>query len=125
MPVNNGVFTPLTLDTALSEIIADAPSSIVFAPGNPPELILANMFAQASVDIDENNGEIMALFMSPVGSMIDLMNPNNPRNGSIAASGYVLVTNPTGSPIVIPANTILTAATGQQYITGSTPLTVP
>ena len=64
MPVQNGVFSPLTLDTALSEIIADAPSSIVFAPGNPPELILANMFAQASVYIDENNGEIMSLFMS-------------------------------------------------------------
>lgn len=91
MPVKNGVFTPLTLDTALSEIIADAPSSIVFAPGNPPELILANMFAQASVNIDENNGEIMALFMSPVGTMIDLMNPNNPRKDAISASGYVTV----------------------------------
>jgi hypothetical protein len=125
MPVTLGVFTPLTFDTALSEIIADAPSSIVFAPGNPPELILANMFAQASVYIDENNGEIMSLFMSPVGAMIDLMNPNNPRNDAIAASGYVNVTNPTGSPITIPASTIFTASTGQQYLTGSTPLIVP
>ena len=124
MPVTSGVFTPLTLDTALSEIIADAPSSIVFAPGNPPELILANMFAQASVDIDENNGEIMALFMSPVGSMIDLMNPNNPRNEAIAAIGYVLVTNPTGTAISIPPNTIFIASTGQQYQTGTTALTV-
>ena len=125
MPVKNGVYTPLTLDTALNEIIAAAPSSIVFAPGNPPELILANMFAQASVDIDENSGEIMALFMSPVGAMIDLMNPSNPRKEAIAASGYVVVTNPTASPITIPANTILTAATGQQYQTGDTPLIVP
>ena len=125
MPVINGVFSPLTFDTALSEIIADAPSSIVFAPGNPPELILANMFAQASVYIDENNGEIMSLFMSPVGAMIDLMNPNNPRNEAIAASGYVIVSNPTASPISIPPNTIFTASTGQQYQTGLTALTVP
>lgn len=125
MPVSGGVFTPLTLDTALSEIIADAPSSIVFAPGNPPELILANMFAQASVYIDENNGEIMALFLSPVGSMIDLMNPNNPRKGAVAASGYVVVTNPAGSPVVVPAATAFTASTGQTYVTGDLPLTVP
>jgi len=125
MPVTDGVFTSLTLDTALSEIIADAPSSIVFAPGNPPELVLANMFAQASVNIDENNGEIMALFMSPVGAMIDLMNPNNPRKSAIAASGYVVATNPTGSPITIPASTTVTASTGQQYLTGTLPLIVP
>ena len=124
MPLSLGVFIPLTLDTALSEIIADAPSSIVFAPGNPPELILANMFAQASVNIDENNGEIMALFMSPVGAMIDLMNPNNPRHAAIAASGYIVATNTTGSPVTIPANTVCTAATGQQYETGETPLIV-
>jgi len=125
MPVTNGVFTPLTLDTALSEIIADAPASIVFAPGNPPELILANMFAQASVNIDENNGETMALFMSPIGTMIDLMNPNNPRKDEIAASGYIVVTNPTALPITIPAENICTASTGQQYETGSLPLIVP
>ena len=95
MPIQNGVFVPLTLDTALSEIIADSPASIVFAPGNPPELILANMFAQASVNIDENNGEIMALFMSPVGAMIDLLNPNNPRKDAIAASGYIVTATAT------------------------------
>ena len=125
MPIINGVFVPLTLDTALSEIIANSPASIVFAPGNPPELILANMFAQASVYIDENNGEVMALFMSPIGAMIDLLNPNNPRNGAINASGYVLVTNPTGAPITIPASTTFTASTGQQYITGNTPFVIP
>lgn len=125
MPVNNGVFTPLTLDEALQEIIAAVPASIKFAPGNPPELILANMFAQASVNIDENNGEIMALFMSPVGAMIDLMNPNNPRKAAIAASGYVVATNSTGSPVPIPAGTVVTAATGQQYQTGDMILIVP
>jgi hypothetical protein len=124
MPIIDGVFVPLTLDTALNEIIADAPSSIVFAPGNPPELILANMFAQASVNIDENNGEILALMMSPIGSMIDLMNPNNPRKSAINASGYVLVTNPTGAAISIPPATIFTASTGQTYTTGETALSV-
>jgi hypothetical protein len=118
MPVTDGVFIPLTLDDALNEVISAAPASIKFAPGNPPELILANMFAQASVNIDENNGEIMALFMSPVGAMIDLMNPNNPRKAAIAASGYVVATNTTGVAVPIPANTVLTAATGQQYQTG-------
>jgi hypothetical protein len=124
MPVVNGVFTPLTLDAALNEIITDAPSSIVFSPGNPPELVLANMFAQASVNIDENDGEIMALFLSPVGSMIDLMNPNNPRKPAIAASGYVLVTNSTGIDVSIPPNTQFVASTGQVYSVGLTALTV-
>ena len=125
MPVTNGVFTPLTLDTALNQIIADAPSAIIFSPGNPPELILANMFAQAAVDIDENNGEIMALFMSPTGSMIDLLNPNNPRHEAIASSGYVVCTNGTGIDISIPAYTIFTASTGQQYQTGNIIYSVP
>ena len=125
MPIENGVFTPLNFETALNKIIADAPASIIFAPGNPPELILAKMLAQASVDIDENNGEIMASLLSPVGKMIDLMNPNNPRNPAIAASGYFLATNPTGLDIPIPAGTIVTAETGQQYITGSSISIIP
>ena len=125
MPVASGVFTPLDLATALNQIIAAAPSSIVFSPGNPPELILANMFAEAWVEIDENEGEIMASFLSPVGSMIDLMNQNNPRQVAVAANGYVFVSNPTGSAISIPPNTIFTAAMGQQYTTGVTALTVP
>ena len=125
MPVVNGVFTPLTLDDALNEIIAAAGSSILFAPGNPPELILANMFAQASVLIDADSGEIMAEMMSPVGSMIDLMNPNNPRKAAISATGYIVTINATGADIDIPAGEIFTAATGQQYETGAEILTVP
>lgn len=125
MPIVDGVFTPLTFETALNQIISDATASIVFAPGNPPELILANMLAQASVNIDENNGEIMAALLSPVGTMIDLMNPNNPRKAAISASGYFLATNPTGADIPIPAGTIVTAASGQQYLTGYLTTVIP
>lgn len=117
MPVTDGVFTPLTLETALNRVIADAPSSIVFTPGNPPELILANMLAQAAVYVDENEGEIMALFMSPVGAMIDAMNPNNPRKAAIYASGYVTIANGTGMDITVPISTVLTASNGAQYQT--------
>lgn len=117
MPISEGVFTPLTLDDALTQIIADAPSSIVFDSGNPPELILANMFAQAAVYIDENDGEIMALFMSPVGSMIDTMNPNNPRKDAQYASGYIEVSNATGDSVTIPSGTTVTASNGSQYTT--------
>lgn len=132
MPVVNGVFTPLTLETALNEIISNAPASIVFSPGNPPELILANMFAQAAVYVDENEGELMALFMSPVGAMIDTMNPNNPRKSAIAANGYVTFSNSTGSTILVPSGTIITAPNGQQYevttegsVLGSSTLNLP
>ena len=127
MPVVNGVFTPLTLETALNEIISNAPASIVFSPGNPPELILANMFAQAAVYVDENEGELMALFMSPAGAMIDTMNPNNPRKSAIAASGYVTFSNSTAGIIAVPVNTIITAPNGQQYqvtLSGSVPAKV-
>ena len=125
MPIINGVYEPLTLDDALAEVINSAPDSIVFSPGNPPELILANMFAQANVLIDKNNGSILAMMMSPIGSMIDMMNPNNPRKIDIAATGYIVATNPTGSPIVIDPATTIIAATGQTYITGSAAVTVP
>lgn len=124
MPIIDGVFVPLTLETALNEIISNAPASILFSPGNPPELILANMFAQAAVYVDENEGELMALFMSPVGAMIDTMNPNNPRKSAIAASGYVTFSNSTGAIIAVPVNTIITAPNGQQYtitLSGSVP----
>lgn len=117
MPIIDGVYVPLTLETALNRVIADAPASIVFSPGNPPELILANMFAQAAVYVDENEGELMALFMSPVGAMIAAMNPNNPRKTAIYASGYVTISNGTGADITVPINTVLTASNGSQYET--------
>lgn len=117
MPIIDGVFTPLTLETALNRVLSDAPASIVFSPGNPPELILANMFAQAAVYVDENEGEVMALFMSPVGAMIDTMNPNNPRKEAIKASGYITISNGTGADITVPINTVVTASNGAQYET--------
>ena len=44
MGITNGIYTELTFEDALANIINDAPASIVFSPGNPPELVLANMF---------------------------------------------------------------------------------
>lgn len=114
MSVSDGVYTPLTFDDALNEVIAAAPASISFDTGDP-ELILANMFAQAMVLCDENNGEIMALMMSPVGAMIDAMNPNNPRKAAIAASGYIEVENQLSEEQTIPADTVVTSSTGQTY----------
>ena len=124
MPLTNGVFTPPSFDDALAAVVAAAPASIQFSPGNPPELVLANMLAEADVIVDENNGEILAMMMSPVGAMIDAMNPNNPRNAAEAATGYIAVANPTGVDIIIPANSVCTASTGQTYKTGSTVVTV-
>ena len=123
MSIVNGVYTKLSLADALSSVIADAPG-IVFAPGNPPELILANMLAQAEVDCDINNGETLAALMSPVGAMIDLQNTNNPRQGVIATIGTLELSQSTGSPIAVPANTIFTASTGQQYANGASAFTV-
>jgi hypothetical protein len=125
MSILNGVYTPLSFEEALAQVIASAPASIQFSPGNPPELILANMFAEADVLIDEEIGAMLAAMMSPVGSMIDLLNPNNPRRLAQFCTGYVTVTNAIGTPISIPPNTILTASTGQQYTVGITSYTVP
>ena len=79
MPIENGIYTELTFEDALETIMDNAPASIVFSPGNPPELILANMFAQGDVNVDRFIGETLAAMMSPVGANIDLLNPNNPR----------------------------------------------
>ena len=125
MPITDGVYSPLSFEDALAQVIAAAPASIQFSPGNPPELILANMFAQADVLIDQDIGEMLAALMSPVGSLIDLLNPNNPRRDAQTCTGYVTVTNASGSIIPIPAETILTADTGQQYSVGVTAYNVP
>jgi hypothetical protein len=124
MPIENGVYTELTLATALADIIDNAPSSIVFAPGNPPELILANMFAEANVKIDTFIGETLAALMSPVGAMIDLQNPNNPRKLATATVGTLKMTNHTASAIVVTPGSVFSASTGQQYKTGTTSVTV-
>ena len=124
MPIVSGIYTELTFADALDDIISNAPPSIVFAPGNPPELILANMFAEANVMVDTSIGETLAALMSPVGAMIDLQNPNNPRKPASATVGTIKMTNPTGSDIAVAPNTIFTANTGQQYQMGITSITV-
>ncbi|MCK9432893.1 MAG: baseplate J/gp47 family protein [Candidatus Omnitrophica bacterium] len=125
MPIINGIYTELTFEDALANTINDAPSSIVFSPGNPPELILANMFAQGDVLVDQFIGETLAALMAPVGANIDLLNPNNPRRGDVAASGYILVTNSSPDDIAIALNTLVTASSGQQYSVGVSSFVIP
>lgn len=125
MPITNGVYTPLTFDEALTSIISNAPAALKFAPGNPPELIIANMFAQSRVAVDESIGMALAAIMTPVGSLIDLLNLNNPRKAAVATTGTIKMTNATAAPITVPPNTIITSASGQQYLTGLSSVTVP
>lgn len=125
MPIVNGIYSELTFEDALATIINDAPSSIVFSPGNPPELILANMFAQGDVLVDQFIGETLAAMMAPVGASIDLLNPNNPRRGDVAASGYILVTNSSPDDIAIALNTLVIASSGQQYSVGVSSFVIP
>lgn len=125
MPIENGIYTELTFDDALEIIMDEAPASIVFSPGNPPELILANMFAQGDVNVDQFVGETLAAMMSPVGANIDLLNPNNPRRAAVAASGYILVTNSSPDDVAIALNTLVTASSGQKYTVGVTSFIIP
>lgn len=125
MPITDGIYTELTFDDALANIMDAAPASIVFSPGNPPELVIANMFAQGDVNIDQFIGETLAALMSPVGATIDLLNPNNPRRGDVAASGYILVTNSSGDAVAIALNTDVTASSGQAYSVGVSSFVIP
>jgi hypothetical protein len=125
MPITNGIYTELTFDDALENILDNAPASIVFSPGNPPELVLANMFAQGDVLTDQFIGETLAAMMSPVGANIDLLNPNNPRRGDAAASGYILVTNASPDAVAIALNTLVIAASGQEYSVGVSSFVIP
>lgn len=125
MPIVNGIYTELTFEDALANIIDNAPSSIVFSPGNPPELILANMFAQGDVNIDQFIGETLAAMMSPVGAAIDLLNPNNPRRAAVAASGYILVTNTSPDAVAIALDTLVVASSGQEYSVGVSSFVIP
>jgi hypothetical protein len=125
MPITDGIYTELTFDDALEIVMDNAPASIVFSPGNPPELILANMFAQGDVNVDQFIGETLAALMSPVGATIDLLNPNNPRRGDVAASGYVLITNSSPDAVAIAPDTIVIASSGQQYSVGISSFVIP
>jgi hypothetical protein len=125
MPIVNGIYTELSFEDALATIINDAPASIVFSPGNPPELVLANMFAQGDVIEDQFIGDTLASMMSPVGANIDLLNPNNPRNPAKAASGYIYITNASPSPIAIAINTLVKASSGQEYSVGMSSFVIP
>lgn len=125
MPITDGIYTALTFEDALANIIDDAPSSIVFSPGNPPELILANMFAKGDVYVDQFIGETLAALMSPVGANIDLLNPNNPRRPAAAASGYVLVSNSSPEGVAIALNTLVLASSGQEYSVGVSSFVIP
>lgn len=125
MPIIDGVYIPLTFENALAQIIDAAPDTIKFAPGNPPELIEANMFARASQIIDAQNGQLLAALMTPTGALIDLLNPNNPRRGIIFTKGYLLLQNYTDADIPVLVNTEFTASSGQVYTIGSSSVTVP
>lgn len=125
MPIVNGVYVPLSFEDALAKVIDAAPDTIKFAPGNPPELILANMFAGADQILDEQSGALLAALMSPTGALIGLQNPNNPLRGVIATKGYLLLQNYTGAEIAVPANTEFTASSGQIYTISLSSVTVP
>ena len=125
MPIQNGIYTELSFEDALANIINDAPASIVFSPGNPPELVLANMFAQGDVLDDQFIGETLASMMSPVGANIDLLNPNNPRKPAVAASGYIFVMNASPDAVAIAINTLIKASSGQEYTVGVSSFIIP
>jgi hypothetical protein len=125
MPITNGVYTPLSFEDALEQVINSAPASIQFSPGNPPELVLANMFAKANELIDLDAGAVIAALMSPTGAMIDAQNPNNPRRGIKPTVGYLVLENPTDNPVVVDVDTVFTASSGQRYSIGTTTATVP
>ena len=125
MSIADGIYMELTFDDALATIIDSAPSTIVFSPGNPPELVLANMFAKGDVYTDQFIGETLAAMMSPVGANIDLLNPNNPRRGAVAASGYVLVSNSSPDAVAILSHTLVIASSGQTYTVGVSSFVIP
>lgn len=125
MPIVNGIYTELTFEDALAAVLDAAPASIVFSPGNPPELVIANMLAQGDVNEDQFIGETLAAMMSPVGANLDLLNPNNPRHGDIAASGYILVTNSSPDDVAIALNTLVVASSGQEYSVGVSSFVIP
>ncbi|HNX82679.1 MAG TPA: baseplate J/gp47 family protein, partial [Candidatus Omnitrophota bacterium] len=83
------------------------------------------MFAQGDVNVDQFIGETLAAMMSPTGANIDLLNPNNPRNLAKAASGYVYVTNSDVNPVAIAINTLIRAASGQEYSVGVSSFIIP
>lgn len=104
-------------------MIADADDSNRALSGNL-ELIIANMFAKADVEVDQQIGQTLAALMAPSGAMIDIMNPGMPRNAAVATVGTLKFVNSTGSSIPVPSNTIFAAPNGQTYSIGSTTLSV-
>jgi hypothetical protein len=115
----NGQFEVLTLNDALAlaiELAADA--GITITSGSVEQQI-ANYLAQLILEFDNDLYQSYQKQFDPTGSDIDLQNPNVPRLTAQPASGYLLLTNATGSPITVPIQTIFIAANSNQYSTNN------
>lgn len=122
---NNGKYTKLTLDEALGMALADAADAGITVESGSVEEQIAGYFAQFLETYDTAFFKSYQLQFNPVGSDIDLQNPNTPRLQAAVASGYLLLSNATGAPIEVTINSIFTAPNGNTYTTGNNSVIVP
>lgn len=120
----NGIFDVLTLDTAIKNQIALAAAAGITVASGSVESQFADLLAQNDVYLDTKEYQSYQLQFNPVGSDIDLQNPGTPRKPASISQGPLDFTNPTGSPIVVTANSIFTAPNGNTYTTATNTVAV-
>lgn len=122
---SNGVYTPLAQADALAQVTSYATGAgLTVTPGSV-EQILTNALTQFLLYTDNQIGLSVASATRPSGANIDAQNPGTPRGVAQFASGYIVATNPTGSPITIPGGTNFTCSNSLIYISAISPVIVP
>lgn len=121
----NNVYTTLDLNAAQEKIINLAKDQGIIISSGSVEEQIQNWLAQFLVEADTGLFKSVQLQYNPVGSEIDIQNPNTPRQQKKGSSGYLNLYNETANPIPVLINSIFTAPNGNTYTTSSNIVTVP
>lgn len=121
---NNNVYTLLDTNDALNIIAGFATSAGITIAAGSVEEQLQNWMAQFLLENDKAMFKSYQMQFDPVGPEIDLQNPNTPRLLAQISSGYLSLSNTSGSTIVVTANSIFTAPNGNTYTTNNNTVTI-
>lgn len=121
----NGIYTELTLNDALTIVLNDAQAIGIDVQTGSVEEQIANWLAQTLVQSDNAQYALYVKQFNPTGSDIDLQNPGTPRLVATISTGYLEIDNSGEiTDLNITADTIFTAPNGNTYTNGVTLATI-
>lgn len=122
---NNNVYTLLDTNDALNIVAGFATAAGITITSGSVEEQLQNWMAQFLTENDKAMFKSYQMQFDPVGTEIDLQNPNTPRLLAKISSGYLSLANTSGGTIVVTSNSIFTAPNGNTYTTNNNTVSIP